>query len=284
MENRNQTPQNEASAKDAFLRARSARQEYRAAQRERARIAEEKRLHRNAWLKTVLLRTCVLFTVISITEFFAYWLLVHPSTGQSVDHMLQGGISVKGHLLFFLASAVTTLCYSLLLYKHPIKKPGTVSAYVRRVSVWFTGLTVLLLVTHGIYLDLIYNPYLGIASPLFRGPSFLLTLSCLGFSVFIDLVNHIYRSKKLPIPVRIFLHLSLTLILVTLFFNIVAQLFAASSDFFVFLAIFTVLYLAVSITYFTVVHIKYKTENDNLEYESVYAIKDSEKSKKNTKK
>ncbi len=256
--------------KEALARARAAR----AVLREQEQIKEQKQqesaLRRRLFYKNTARRTCMLYAALNLVYFLIYIAVIYPVKDQPFSEMILGGTSIIGHAVFFAASFLTAFVYSLVLYRRAEKPMHPVFAYLSQSSIWFTAVMAVCLAAHGIYLDMLYNPYNVTQSAIFLGPSFLLTFAVLLFSLGLTIVNHIYRSERMPLAIRAILHLLCVILLIALCLQLVAHGFAASSDLLIFLVIFAVLYAFVAILVFTTKGSIRREENEAEEYVSMF--------------
>ncbi len=270
MQNKNEIPDMQKAAQETLARARAAREEARAeaAVRELAqRTAKNRRL---TFLKALFLRSCMLYLLFCILHFLTYLTIVYPKSGKAFFDMLLGGVSVKGHAIFYLAALITAGVYSALLYRQPPRTYNTFFRYISRTSVWYTGLQLLTIALYGLYLDMLYNPYAITEAMLLRGPSFLLSFSCLGFAFCINLANKILKLSRLQAVVRIVLHLFIVLLLSVVFFYLIASGFSRASDLLVFLVLFSALYIVCTVVGHLMRGAQQKDENEEQDYDNLY--------------
>lgn len=270
MPNHEKNPNPETSAENALSRARSVREAVRAEAEEKERTANLKRERRIQYIKAVFRRSCFLYTVFNIIQFFAYLIVIYPYKDQPFSEMILGGISVIGHVYLLGASVLAALIYSLLLYRRPYKKPGAVIRYLTNVCIWYTGLQFLMIALHGLYLDMMYNPYAVTEANLFLGPSYLLSFACLGFSLCILFVNRIFQCTAMPTAIRVLLHLTLTLTLAAVFFHVLSSGFSSAADLLIFLVVFSFLYLVCCGLYYALHNAKERDDNEESAYTNVY--------------
>lgn len=256
--------------KEALARARAAR----AVLREQEQIKEQKQqeslVRRRLLLKNTATRTCTLYTVLNILYFFIYIAVIYPIKDQPFSDMIRGGTSIVGHAVFFTASLLTAFVYSIVLYRRQEKKPHPVSTYLNQSCIWFTVSMALCLASHGIYLDMLYNPYAVTDAAIFLGPSFLLTFAVLLFSLGLTAANQIYRLERIPLAIRPLLHLIAVCTLMSVCIQAIAHGFSTNADFLIFLVIFAVLYAFVCIFVFAAKGSIRREENEAEEYESMF--------------
>lgn len=256
--------------KEALARARAAR----AVLREQEQIKEQKQqeslLRRRRLLKNTAGRTCMIYTALNILYFLVYIAVIYPIKEQPFSEMILGGTSIIGHAVFFTASWLTAFVYSLVLYRRPEKKQNALFAYLCQSSIWFTLSMALCLAAHGIYLDMLYNPYAVTDAAIFLGPSFRLTFAVLSFSLGLTAVNRIYRIERIPLAIRPQLHLIAVCALMSVCIQAIAHGFSTNADFLIFLVIFAVLYAFVCIFVFVTKGSIRREENEAEEYESMF--------------
>ena len=268
MSNRQTTPSD--PGKEALARARTARALLREQQEQKERQQAEKQLQRRAFCRNTAIRTCLVYTALNILYFFVYLAVIYPIKGQPFSDMIHGGTSVAGHAVFFAASLLAAAVYSLILIRRPNRKETALCRYLDQSCIWFTSVMALCVASHGIYLDMLYNPYAVTQSAIFLGPSFLLTFAVLLFAFVLPFVNRIFRIRRMPVVFRVILHLICVSILISVCIQTIAHGFSSNADLLVFLVIFAVLYVFVCIfVYATKGSIK-RDENDAEEYESMF--------------
>ncbi len=256
--------------KEALARARAAR----AVLREQEQIKEQRQLEsqmrRRQLFKNTARRTCMIYTALNLIYFIVYIAVIYPIKEQPFSEMILGGTSITGHAVFFASSLLSAFVYSLVLYRRQEKAPHSVIDYLSQSCIWFTAVMALCLASHGIYLDMLYNPYNVTQSAIFLGPSFLLTFSTLLFSLCLTAVNRIYRAERMPIAIRAILHLVCVIVLIALCFQLIVHGFATAADLLIFLVIFTVFYAFVCIFVFAAKGSIRREENEAEEYESMF--------------
>lgn len=272
MSNRPDTTPNPPSdpGKEALARARAARAVLREQQEQKERRQQETQQRRRLLLKNTARRTCTVYTVLNLLYFLIYIAVIFPIKGQPFADMILGGTSIAGHAVFLAASALTAFVYSLILYRRPQREPHPIPAYLFRSCIWFTAVMWVCIAAHGIYLDMLYNPYDVTESAIFLGPSFLLTFSVLLFSLGLTAVNRIYRAERMPIAIRAILHLVCVIVLIAVCFQVIVRGFATAADLLIFLVIFSVLYAFVCVFCFATRSSIRREENDAEEYESMF--------------
>lgn len=263
-------PDTAYSAKEALTRAKSLRAELREQKADKERTEKEKKaLKRNFWM-AVIRRSCTLFTIFNLLHFLCYLLVVFPETEQTFSKMILGGTTIIGHLCFFGAALIASIVYSMLLYRRPQNNRSKFSRYLTKVCIWYTCLQFFTIALHGLYIDMIYNPYNVTEAQLLLGPSFLLSFSCLCFSVCICIANRILTLQRMNTALRMILHLTITLILSTVFFYGISSGFSSASNLFIFLIAFSLTYIICCIVYFAMRGAQNRDQNDEQEYENVY--------------
>lgn len=266
----NQTPETEQAAREALARAKAARDAVKQEARDKEQALLEKKARRIAFLKGTFCRSCLLYTLFCILYFLAYLIIIFPQTGKTISAMLLGGVSVTGHALFYLAALLGAAVYSLVLCRQPQKAQGRVMRYLTASCIRFCGLQILTIALHGLYLDMLYNPYEITTAMLLRGPSFLLTFCSLGFALSITLCAGILRIERLHPILRFLLHLTSILTLTVIFFYVIASGFSKASDLLVFLCIFATLYAIAFAGYYAFRGARQKEENEEEGYENLY--------------
>ena len=266
--------------KEALARARAAR----AVLREQEQIKEQKQkeslLLRRRLLNNTAHRTCMIYTVLNILYFLVYIAVIYPIKEQPFGEMILGGTSISGHAVFFAASLLSAFVYSLILYRRPEKTPHPICTYLRQSSVWFTVSMALCLASHGIYMDMLYNPYAVTKAAIFLGPSFLLTFGVLLFSLGLTAANRIFRIERIPSAIRPLLHLLAVCALMSVCIQAIAHGFSSNADLLIFLVIFAVLYAFVCIFVFAAKGSIRREENEAEEYVSMFKkTSDNEQSK-----
>ena len=256
--------------KEALARARAARAVLREQEQIKEQKQKESQARRRLFLKNTAARTCILYTALNILYFLIYIAVIFPIKEQPFSDMIRGGTSIVGHAVFFAASLLTAFVYSIVLYRRQEKKPGSVIAYLRQSSVWFTVSMALCLAAHGIYLDMLYNPYAVTDAAIFLGPSFLLTFAVLLFSLGLTAANQIYHLERISLAIRPLLHLIAVCSLMSICIQAIAHGFSTNADFLIFLVIFAVLYAFVCIFVFAAKGSIRREENDAEEYESMF--------------
>ena len=281
------TPASE-SGKEAIARARTARALLRAQKEQKEQKQKEKQLRLRALRKNTAYRTCTVYTALNIVYFFVYLAVIYPIKKQPFSEMILGGTSVVGHAVFFAASLLAAFVYSLILFRRPDVKRGPVRTYLGHSCIWFTTVMAFFVAAHGIYLDMLYNPYKVTDAAIFLGPSFRLTFGVLLFSLGLTLINRIYRAQRLHTAARVILHLFCVCMLISACIQGIAHGFATAADLLIFLVIFAVLYAFVCIFYYAAKGSIHREENDAEEYVSMFkktpgkatAQKQSEESQK----
>lgn len=278
MSNRPDTSSPGDPGKEALARARAARAVLREQEALKVKQQQDALIRRRAFFKNTLCRTAVLYTVLNVVYFFVYLAVIFPIKQQPFSDMLQGGTSIIGHAVFFAASLLSAAVYSLILYRHTAKELGPVRRYLTRSCIWFTVVMALCIAAHGIYLDMLYNPYSVTTAGIFLGPSFLLTFAVLLFSFCLTGINGIYRIERFPVAIRAILHVVSVCILIPLTFQLIAHGFSTAADLLVFLVIFVVLYAFAAVFYFSAKGTVRREENNEAEYESMFKKPSDKKS------
>ncbi len=256
--------------KEALARAKAARAVLREQQERKEQQQKESLLRRRLLMKNTAYRTCIVYTALNILYFFVYIAVIYPIKEQPFADMIRGGTSIAGHAVFFAASVLTAFVYSLVLYRRTQTTPHALLAYLYRSCAWFTAVMAVCIAAHGIYLDMLYNPYNVTQSAIFLGPSFLLTFGALLFSLCLTAANRIYRNARMPLAIRAILHLFCVIILIVLCFQLLAHGFATSADLLIFLVVFAVLYSFICVFCFAAKSSIRREENDAEEYESMF--------------
>ncbi len=256
--------------KEALARARAAR----AVLREQQALKEQRRLQaqirRRLLLKNTAQRTCIVYTVLNVLYFILYFAVIYPIKGQPFADMIRGGTSIIGHAVFFAASLLSAFVYSLVLYKKPEKKQHPIPSYFSSSSIWFTAVMAVCIAAHGIYLDMLYNQYAVTLSGIFLGPSFLLTFGVMLLALCLPAANRIYRAERMPLALRVILHLFCVITLIVLCIQCIAHGFATAADLLIFLVIFAVLYTFICVFWFAAKSSIRREENDAEEYVSMF--------------
>ncbi len=256
--------------REALARARAARSVLREQQEQREQQKQQSLRRRRALLKHTVLRTCCIYTALNILYFFVYLAVIYPIKEQPFSDMIRGGASIVGHAVFLAASLLTAFVYSLIRYKRQPKQPGRILQHLTQSSVWFTSIMWLCIAAHGIYLDMLYNQYAVTQAGIFLGPSFLLALGVLLFSLALPAINRIYTIERFPAGIRAILHLLCIMILLPICLQLIAHGFSTAADLLIFLVIFAVLYAFVCIFWFTAKGSIRREENDEEDYESMF--------------
>ena len=256
--------------KEALARARAARAVLREQEQIKEQRQQEAEARRRRLFKNTARRTCMIYAALNLIYFLVYIAVIYPIKEQPFPEMILGGTSITGHAVFFASSLLSAFVYSLVLYRRQERAPHPVIAYLAHSSIWFTAVMALCLASHGIYLDMLYNPYNVTQSAIFLGPSFLLTFAVLLFSLGLAFVNRIYQSERLPLAIRAILHLLCVILLIVFCIQLIAHGFASSSDLLIFLAVFAVLYAFVCIFVFSAKGSIRREENEAEEYVSMF--------------
>ncbi len=233
-------------------------------------IEARKRADRRKRIGRALSLGCVFYVLFSLLYFLLYVAIIFPGTEATFSKMMAGGMSVPGHGCILLMGLLVSGVITLLGRKKPIKEDTALLRYAKQVGIWFTSLILLLVISYALYLDMAYNPYNVTQTALLKGPSFRLTLSCLGLSLCMPPVGRIYRSERLPVPIRVMVHLLITVVCTTLFLYFLGGGFASASDYLVFAVVASVLYCIFSVLYFMLRAAGHKDENEAQAYENIY--------------
>ena len=282
MSNRPELTPNSSSdpGKEALARARAARAVLREQEQMKEQKQKESLMRRRLLWKNTACRTCMIYTALNILYFLVYLAVIYPIKEQPFPELSLGGTSIVGHAVFFAASLAAAFVYSLILYRRKEKAPHPIRTYLCQTGIWFTVSMALCLASHGIYLDMLYNPYAVTDAAIFLGPSFLLTFAVLLFSLGLTAANRIYRLTRIPTAIRPQLHLLAVCGLISVCIQGIAHGFSTNADLLIFLVIFAVLYAFVCIFVYAAKGSIRREENEAEEYVSMFKkTSDNEQSK-----
>ncbi len=218
-------------------------------------------------LMTVLYRASILFTAMELLITALYFLIIVPMVETPLSDILGGGLSLSRRgFLFLIALAIASVW--TLLKKEPSSK--ALSRYIATAALTYTVQIALLACVHGFYLATYYNEYIGIESPILRGPSFMLSFAALFFSLLFPLIGYLLRAKNLPTLAKLILHCTALMLLAYLTYAVFADAFAHTSSFLILCAVFVAGYLLTCVLYFYLHGAKKQEENDRSDYTPLY--------------
>lgn len=224
----------------------------------------------------ILYRAAGVFALLDLFFTALFFAVIVPMRETPLSDILSGGIAI-GHraVMLVISLLVAGIWVSILRKKGALLSPSPILAYFHQAALTYLAQITVLICIHGFYLVTYYNEYIGIPSPLLRGPSFTLSFAALLFALVFPFLQKLLQSKKLPTLPRLSLHCMLCILLAYLSYVLFADAFASASSFLILCAVFVLCYILIAVLYFRFHSLKIQSENDATRYTPLYQTEEN---------
>lgn len=232
----------------------------------------------------ILYRAASVFTLLDLFFTALFFAVIVPMRETPLSDILSGGIAI-GHRAVMLVISLLIACIwvSVLRKRGALGSPSPTLAYFHQATLTYLAQIAVLICIHGFYLVTYYNEYIGIPSPLLRGPSFMLSFAALLFALVFPFLQKLLHTKRLPTLPRLSLHCVLCILLAYLSYVLFADAFASASSFLILCAAFVLCYILIAVLHFRFHSLKMQSENDAARYTPLYQTEEKNSGKATTK-
>ncbi len=229
-------------------------------------------------------RSCIIYTSFYTIVSLLYFIIVFPSLEKSFHDVLREGISIVRHIILFAVAVLFSGIWTIFSKKTSKQiAQSWIRYYIHRLTIAFTLQIAGLIIVFAFYKDMLYNPYIGISAPILRGPSFLLSIAAMIFSLSLPFVGLILKKQRIPLTFRIICHFSSLSFLFYICYYLIADGFSSSKTFFILWVIAAVCYFLTCLIVL-LLHGAYKhDQNENEEYQNIYLTNTANQIKRNNK-